>query len=140
MKLFSRSRTETLALEPVAIPDEPAAMENNTPEVAESPDIPRQLYLILYPKEVEEEVLATLESAGVPGYTEFPRLLGRGRIRRHFDNPIWPGAVGAVFTVVSANQADKLIPPFAALSEELESRTRGLHGLHMFMLPCQQVI
>ena len=58
----------------------------------------RQMYFILYPKELEDEVIQALESAGVPGYTEMPKMVGRGRHIRHFDNPVWPGATGAVFT------------------------------------------
>src|SRR3712207_2632007 len=63
---------------------------------------PLEMYLILYPKELEERIIETLEAAGVPGYTEFPKLIGRGRRIKHFDSQIWPGATGAVFTVISA--------------------------------------
>jgi hypothetical protein len=99
-----------------------------------------ELYLILYPKEREETIIQTLEAIGVPGYTEFPKLIGRGRRIRHFDNPIWPGATGAVFTVISAEQAPGLVQPFRRLNQELEARSRGGGGLHMFALPCRQII
>src|ERR1051326_7372382 len=59
-----------------------------------------EMYLILYPKELEDAVIGTLESTGVPGYTEMPKMIGRGRHTRHFDNSIWPGATGCIFTVV----------------------------------------
>ncbi|HEY1292744.1 MAG TPA: hypothetical protein VGJ60_06580, partial [Chloroflexota bacterium] len=61
----------------------------------------RELYLILYPKELEDEIIQALESTGVPGYTEMPKMIGRGRHIKHFDNPVWPGATGCVFTVLS---------------------------------------
>jgi hypothetical protein len=99
-----------------------------------------ELYLILYPKEREETIIQTLEAIGVPGYTEFPKLIGRGRRVRHFDNPIWPGATGAVFTVIGAEQAPALVGPFRRLNRELEVRSRGGGGLHMFALPCRQII
>ena len=99
-----------------------------------------ELYLILYPKEREETIIQTLEAIGVPGYTEFPRLIGRGRRIRHFDNPIWPGATGAVFTVITSEQAPALVGPFRLLNRELEGRSRGGAGLHMFALPCRQII
>ena len=101
---------------------------------------PREMYLILYPKELEDEVIQTLEAAGVPGYTEMPKMVGRGRRIRHFDNPVWPGATGAIFTIISSDQARALVPPFQALADRLESRSHGLYGIHMFMLPCRQVI
>ena len=99
-----------------------------------------ELYLILYPKEREETILETLESIGVPGYTEFPKCIGRGRRIKHFDNPTWPGATGAIFTVISREQAPALVRPFRALNRQLEERSHGVAGLHIFALPCQQVI
>ena len=99
-----------------------------------------QLYLILYPKEREETILQTLEAIGVPGYTEFPKCIGRGRRIRHFDNQIWPGATGAIFTVIGPEQAPDLVRPFRQLNRQLEERSHGVAGLHIFALPCRQVI
>jgi hypothetical protein len=98
------------------------------------------LYLILFPAEVEEEVLQTMEAAGVPGYTEFPRMVGRGEHHRHFNNPIWPGSVGAVFSVIPTERASALLEPLVTLSDSLRERTHGLQGLHIFALPCEQII
>ena len=101
----------------------------------------RAFYLILYPKELEEEVIQTLEATGVPGYTEMPKMVGRGRHVKHFDNPVWPGATGAVFTVLTPTEAEeKLIPTFRAMAEQLDARSHGLYGVHMFAMPCSQII
>lgn len=101
----------------------------------------RELYLILYPKELEDEIIQTLESTGVPGYTEMPKMVGRGRHTRHFDNAIWPGATGCVFTVLSPTDAQqRLLPTFEALAASLDTRSHGLYGLHIFALPCEQLI
>ncbi|HEV7665586.1 MAG TPA: hypothetical protein VGQ62_18790 [Chloroflexota bacterium] len=101
----------------------------------------REMYLILYPKELEDEVIQVLESTGVPGYTEMPKMIGRGRHVRHFDNPVWPGATGCVFTVVTPDEArTALLPMFQALAANLETRSNGLYGIHIYALPCNQVI
>jgi hypothetical protein len=101
----------------------------------------REFYLILYPKELEDEVIQSLESTGVPGYTEMPKMIGRGRHTRHFDNAVWPGATGCVFTVVSPAEAQAtFIPTFEALAASLETRSHGLYGIHIFGLPCDQII
>src|SRR5438874_7299045 len=93
----------------------------------------RELYLILYPKELEDEVIEALESTGVPGYTEMPKMVGRGRHTRHFDNPVWPGATGCIFSVLTASEAQsRFIPTFQALAANLDTRSNGLYGLHMF--------
>jgi hypothetical protein len=100
-----------------------------------------ELYLILYPKELEDEIIETLEATGVPGYTEMPKMIGRGRHVRHFDNSVWPGATGCVFTVLSSSDAqERLLPTFEALAANLETRSHGLYGLHIFALPCEQLI
>jgi hypothetical protein len=100
-----------------------------------------ELYLILYPKELEDEVIQTLESTGVPGYTEMPKMVGRGRHIKHFDNSVWPGATGCVFTVLSPSEAQaRLLPTFQALAASLDTRSHGLYGVHIFALPCEQLI
>ena len=101
----------------------------------------REMYLILYPKELEDEVIEALESTGVPGYTEMPKMVGRGRHTRHFDNPVWPGATGCIFSVLTPAEAQsRFIPTFEALAASLETRSHGLYGIHMFALPCAQII
>jgi hypothetical protein len=116
-------------------------LETQTTESARGPQTRQEFYLILYPKELEDEVIQVLESTGVPGYTEMPKMVGRGRHVRHFDNPVWPGATGAVFTVIYPEEARaKLLPPFEALAASLETRSHGLYGIHIFALPCEQII
>ena len=99
-----------------------------------------QLCLILYPKELEEDTLELLEANNVPGYTAMPKMLGRGRRVRHFDNPVWPGATGAVFTVVEREQAAALAVTFDQYAQDLDARSHGLYGVHVFALPCRQLI
>src|SRR5215471_21070207 len=86
----------------------------------------REMYLILYPKELEDEILQALESTGVPGYTEMPKMVGRGRHIKHFDNAVWPGATGCIFTVITPSEARAtLLPAFEALAASLETRSHG---------------
>src|SRR5438105_15451156 len=96
---------------------------------------PREMYMILYPKELEDEIIDTLESAGVPGYTEMPKMVGRGRHVKHFDNPVWPGATGCVFTVVAPDEArSHMLPAFQALAPNPETRSKAPDGRHIFRL------
>jgi hypothetical protein len=101
----------------------------------------REMYLVLYPKELEDEIIQALESTEVPGYTEMPKMIGRGRHTRHFDTPVWPGATGCLFTVLTPSEAEsRFLPTFQALAASLDSRSHGLYGLHIFALPCNQLI
>ena len=46
---------------------------------------------------------------------------------KHFDNPVWPGATGALFTVLTRAEAQaNLIPSFRALAANLDTRSNGL--------------
>jgi hypothetical protein len=100
-----------------------------------------EMYMVLYPKELEDEVIEALESTGVPGYTEMPKMVGRGRHTRHFDNAVWPGATGCFFTVLSSAEAQsRFLPTFQALAASLDKRSNGLYGIHIFGLPCEQLI
>lgn len=118
----------------VQVEAQPVAAERGERDV-------REMYLVLYPKELEDEVIEALESTGVPGYTEMPKMVGRGRHVRHFDNAVWPGSTGCLFTVLSAAEAQsRFIPTFQALAANLDKRSHGLYGIHIFALPCAQVI
>lgn len=109
--------------------------------IAGGRSVVQEMYIILYPKELEDEILQALESTGVPGYTEMPKMIGRGRHTKHFDNAIWPGATGCIFTVLNAAEArNNFVPTFEALAANLDTRSNGLYGLHIFALPCERLI
>ena len=114
-----------------------------TPPVAADGDERESLemYMLLYPKELEDEIIQAVESTGVPGYTEMPKMIGRGRHTKHFDNSVWPGATGCIFTVLTPREAkERFLPTFQALAASLDTRSHGLYGLHIFALPCAKLI
>jgi hypothetical protein len=101
---------------------------------------PRDLYLILFPSTLQERVITILEAVGVPGYSEAADLIGRGPRGRHFNNPIWPGATGEIFTAVGSDQGRVLMESLRELDRELERDSRGLYGLHVLTWPCQMLL
>ena len=109
-------------------PDQPVATRSQT------------MCLVLYPQNLEDEVVTILDALGVPGYTETQKVIGRGPRGHHFDTQVWPGADGMIFTVVGADQAEAVASALANLSQELEQRSQGLFGLHVFTWTCQQLI
>ncbi len=100
---------------------------------------PRTFCLILFPQGVEDAVISILDEVGVPGFTQSDKVTGRGERGRHFDNPLWPGADGAIFTVTTPLQVEQLSKSIVDLSAQLERESRGLFGLHVFTWPCEQV-
>ena len=105
-----------------------------------APTRSQTMYLVLYPQNLEDEVVAMLDALGVPGYTETQKVIGRGPRGHHFDTQVWPGADGMIFTVVNSDQAEAVASALANLSRELEQRSQGLFGLHVFSWSCQQLI
>jgi hypothetical protein len=99
----------------------------------------RTFCLILFPQGVEDSVVDILDQVGVPGYTQAERVIGRGQRGRHFDNPIWPGADGAIFTVTSPDQVSQISTVLVDLSKGLDEKSHGLYGVHVFTWPCEQV-
>src|SRR5215831_5464767 len=100
------------------------------------PGAPQQtMYLVLYPEHNKDEVVALLDSVGVTGFTETQKVVGRGRRGHHFDNSIWPGADGMIYTVVDATHSRALASALANYSRTLEARSNGLTGLHVFTWP-----
>lgn len=100
----------------------------------------RELYLILFPNGFEEQIEGILDEIGAPGYSEGPSLVGRGSRGRHFDNQVWPGATGEIFTAIETGQAEALMQRLRALDEELQRTGRGLHALHVLTWPCQRLL
>jgi hypothetical protein len=84
----------------------------------------REKHLILFPNGFEERIEGILDEIGVPGYSEGPNLMGRGSRGRHFDNEVWPGTTGEIFTAIEAGQAEALMQRLRALDEELQRSSR----------------
>lgn len=106
----------------------------------ETDDAARVLYLIMYPGGFDERVIKLLEALGVPGYSEGPKLHGRGPRGRHFDNAVWPGQTGEIFTAIPPSQAEPLMQRLRALDSEIRGSSHGLQGLHVLTWPCQQLL
>ena len=119
-----------------------AVPKPESPLAATNPATPqaRELYLILFPSGFEEEIERVLDEIGVPGYSEGPSLMGRGSRGRHFDNQIWPGTTGEIFTAIEKGQAEALMQRLRALDAELQHNSHGLHGLHVLTWPCQRLL
>ncbi|HEX8966715.1 MAG TPA: hypothetical protein VF937_02475 [Chloroflexota bacterium] len=96
--------------------------------------------LIVFPQGVEDDLIELLDQLGVPGYTEVQKVTGRGPRGRHFDTAVWPGADGAIFTVVTDDQAAALSTALTNYSHRLEGDSQGLYGVHVFTWPCRQLV
>ncbi|MBV9578285.1 MAG: hypothetical protein JO057_06830 [Chloroflexi bacterium] len=98
------------------------------------------MYMILYPELAGEDVMNVLDRVGVPGFTEFAKVTGRGPRGRHYDTNIWPGADGVIYCVVPSDLTDTLRQELAALNSRFQSSSNASRGLHVFTWACEQQI
>lgn len=95
--------------------------------------------LLIFPQGVETEIVQMLDDLKVPGFTQTAKVTGRGPRGRHFDNSVWPGADGAIFTVVSHAQVAAVASGVRRMSSRLSHASLGLYGVRMFTWQCHQV-
>ncbi|MGN0867290.1 MAG: PG0541 family transporter-associated protein [Oligosphaeraceae bacterium] len=90
-----------------------------------------KMVLVVYNISVEEEVQDVLRNAGVPCFTQWPRLLGKGvSTGPRMDTSVWPGANSALMTVVEEAKARELLQAFQSLREGAAAR----EGVKAFLL------
>ncbi len=100
----------------------------------------QKFYLILFPASFEERIEALLDDVGVPGYSRAPDVVGRGPRGRHFNNPIWPGAIGEIFTAVDDTCGARLSQQLKLLNAAMHAESRGHYGLHVLSWPCDSLL
>ena len=95
-----------------------------------------KMFLIIYDVDFDEDVMETLSTCCVTGYTKWSRVLGKGeRADPKLDDAVWPGFNCAVMMAV-----DEVVerPVFEAL-ESLHERMGG-KALKVFSWPLERVI
>lgn len=95
-----------------------------------------RMILMVYDVDFDDDVMDTLHSLELTGYTKWDRVLGKGkRSEPKLDDAVWPGFNCAVMIAVEDDNGQAV---FAAL-EGLFKRL-GAKGLAVFELPVLRVI
>ena len=95
----------------------------------------KMLWLI-YDAVYDEDVIETLSTCGVTGFTKWSKVLGQGeRSDPRMDDSVWPGYNCSIMLVVE-NDKEKAV--FEAL-QSLHNRV-GNKGVRVFGWPLEQVI
>ncbi|MBO4296882.1 MAG: hypothetical protein J5863_09010 [Desulfovibrio sp.] len=85
-----------------------------------------KMLLIVFNVSIEDEVKALLAREGAACFTQWPRLLGVGQTAgARFDDNVWPGANGALFTVLEDEKARRLMAAVDAFRQG-DARREGL--------------
>lgn len=94
-----------------------------------------KLVMILVDADRAPDVEHILEHRGLPGYTEIPRVRGKGETGRKFGTRAFPGAESLYFTVIPAEEVGGLSDDLRALRD-----ARGpAEGLRVFALDSEEL-
>lgn len=95
-----------------------------------------KLLLMIYDVELDEDVMETISTCCVTGYTKWDRVLGKGkRSDPKLDDAVWPGFNCAIAVAVEDNVEEDVIKTIELLSERL-----GGKGFKVFEIPVLRVI
>ncbi len=100
-----------------------------------------KMLLIVFRQSIVEHIHALLKEYDVTAFTELHNVAGRGETGPSVQFFLSPGANCMILTAVSEQLAYRLIDGFTRLKAE-----QGLHQkdntfpLHVFILPCEQVV
>jgi hypothetical protein len=95
-----------------------------------------KLVMILVDADRAPDVERILDRRGLPGYTEIPRVLGKGETGRKLGTRAFPGAETLYFSVIPATEVEGLAGDLRALRD-----ARGpAEGLRVFTLDSEELL
>jgi len=95
-----------------------------------------KLLLILVDGDHADDVARVLDESNMPGYTEFPNVLGKGRTGRKLGNRAFPGSSTMYFVVLPEGDCAGLCDRLHALQA-----TKGPEeGLKAYILDTTEVL
>lgn len=95
-----------------------------------------KMFLIVYSREVDEDVLAALKSFRITGYTKMQEVRGEGKeTEPKLGTHIWPGMNNILFLVLEDDQAQ----PISNLIKRLKQE-HPRAGIKGFLIPLEDCV
>jgi hypothetical protein len=96
-----------------------------------------KMVLISYYVGIEEELSETLSSLGIEGYTQWERVLGRGKTGGpHLGTHVWPKTNALLAVVLENDKASLLLEKV----RQIKTTPVGKEGIKAFLLPCEEMV
>lgn len=95
-----------------------------------------KLLLILVDADHADDVERLLNASDVPGYSEFPNVLGKGRTGRKFGNRAFPGSSTLYFVALPDGECHGLCSELQRLREAKGPE----EGLRAYILDTMEVV
>jgi nitrogen regulatory protein PII len=100
-----------------------------------------KMLLIVFRQSMVEHIHALLKEFDVNAFTELHNVAGRGETGPSVQFLLSPGANSMILTAVSEKHAYRLIDAFTRLkAEQGPHQHDNVFPLHVFLLPCEQVV
>ena len=100
-----------------------------------------KMLMIVFRQSIVEQIHALLKEYDVNAFTELHNVAGRGETGPNVQFFLSPGANSMILTAVSEQLAYRLIDGFTRLKAEQGMRQHDkTFPLHVFLLPCEQVV
>ena len=95
-----------------------------------------KMLMVVFNISIEDEVKEIIDKHGAVCFTQWPRLIGRGRSTGpKMDNDVWPGANSALMIVTTEKEALDIMADIQALRDEV-----GTHeGVKAFLLNVEKM-
>jgi hypothetical protein len=100
-----------------------------------------QLVLLVFRKSLEHDVLAILRSCEVSAFTRVPEVWGAGKSGEALHTFAEPGFNAMVLVALTDTRIAALVAALREFRDAAVARRRGARvPLHVFLLPCEQVL
>ena len=95
-----------------------------------------KMFLIVYSREADEDILAAFKSSGITGYTKMQEVCGEGKeTEPKLGTHIWPGMNNVLFLVME----DGAVPPARNLLKKLKLE-HPRAGIKAFLIPLDDCV
>lgn len=100
-----------------------------------------QMVVIVFRKSLEAEVLALLRASHVDSFTDIAEVLGAGATGPVLNTFVRPGYNSLVLAALAEPDTERLVDALRKFRDAAVARQHGAPvPLHVFVLPCEQVI
>jgi hypothetical protein len=97
------------------------------------------MLMVVYPRDMEESVLAAIREAGVPGYTFQGGWHGAGHSGPVLGSSVWPGQNDVLLAAVTPEQTTAIVEAVRKVHDHRRAILPGT-GMAVFAFPCTQLL
>jgi nitrogen regulatory protein PII len=100
-----------------------------------------KMLMLVFRQSLEDDLLQLLEELDVKGFTETPKVHGKGETGKTFQTFGWPGYNSMIMAAMEDEQADLVVKRLKIFSSTAQRRQHVAKiPLRLFAIPCECLI